>query len=31
VFEEEWDGPGFCVRNAHDPEGNILQRRELVV
>lgn len=29
VFEEEWEGPGFRVRNAHDPEGNILQLREL--
>lgn len=28
VFEEEWEGPGFRVRNAHDPEGNILQLRE---
>jgi predicted enzyme related to lactoylglutathione lyase len=30
VFEEEWEGPGFRVRNAHDPEGNILQLREPV-
>lgn len=30
VFEEEWEGPGFRVRNAHDPEGNILQLREFV-
>jgi hypothetical protein len=30
VFEEEWEGPGFRVRNAHVPEGNILQLRELV-
>ena len=30
VFEEEWEGPGFRVRNAHGPEGNILQLRELV-
>lgn len=30
VFEEEWEGPGFRVRNAHDPEGNILQLREVI-
>ena len=30
VFDEEWEGPGFRVRNAHDPEGNILQLRERV-
>lgn len=30
VFEEAWEGPGFRVCNAHDPEGNILQLRELV-
>ena len=23
-----WDGPGFRVRNAFDPEGNIFQLRE---
>lgn len=28
VFEEAWDGPGYRARNAHDPEGNILQLRE---
>lgn len=28
VFEEEWDGPGYRARNAHDPEGNVLQLRE---
>lgn len=30
VFEEAWEGPGFRVCNAHDPEGNIVQLRELV-
>lgn len=30
VLEEEWQGPGFLARNAYDPEGNILQLRELV-
>lgn len=30
VFEEGWEGPGYLVRNAYDPEGNILQLRELV-
>lgn len=29
VFEEEWQGPGFVVRNAFDCEGNIFQLREL--
>ncbi|MFN7980048.1 MAG: VOC family protein [Vicinamibacterales bacterium] len=29
VFEEEWRGPGFVVRNAFDCEGNIVQLREL--
>lgn len=28
VFPEEWTGPGFRVRNAVDPEGNIFQLRE---
>jgi predicted enzyme related to lactoylglutathione lyase len=28
VFGPAWDGPGFRVRNACDPEGNILQLRE---
>lgn len=28
VFEEEWQGPGFVVRNAFDCEGNIFQVRE---
>lgn len=30
VYEEEWQGPGFLVRNACDPEGNIFQIREVV-
>ena len=29
VFEEEWQGPGFVVRNAFDCEGNVFQVREL--
>ena len=28
VLPEEWHGPGFRVRNAVDPEGNIFQLRE---
>lgn len=28
VFSEQWDGPGFRVCNACDPEGNIFQVRE---
>ncbi|MFK7954538.1 MAG: VOC family protein [Lysobacterales bacterium] len=28
VFEQSWDGPGFVVCNACDPEGNIFQVRE---
>lgn len=28
VFTEQWRGPGFVVRNASDPEGNIFQLRE---
>lgn len=31
VFGPQWDGPGFRVRNACDPEGNIIQFRELDV
>jgi predicted enzyme related to lactoylglutathione lyase len=27
---QQWTGPGFVVRNAFDPEGNILQLRELL-
>jgi len=29
VFSEQWSGPGFVVRNASDPEGNIFQIRQL--
>jgi predicted enzyme related to lactoylglutathione lyase len=28
VFFEQWQGPGFLVCNACDPEGNIFQVRE---
>jgi len=28
VYEEEWESRGFRIRNAHDPEGNVLQLRE---
>jgi len=28
VFPEQWSGPGFNVRNACDPEGNVFQVRE---
>lgn len=28
VLPEQWRGPGFVVRNAVDPEGNIFQVRE---
>jgi predicted enzyme related to lactoylglutathione lyase len=28
VFPEQWHGPGFVVRNASDPEGNIFQVRQ---
>jgi hypothetical protein len=30
VFTEQWEGPGFRVCNACDPEGNIFQVRESV-
>jgi predicted enzyme related to lactoylglutathione lyase len=30
VLSEQWRGPGFIVRNAVDPEGNIFQLRESV-
>lgn len=28
VYAEQWQGPGFVVANACDPEGNIFQLRE---
>ena len=28
VFDERWQGPGFVVCNAMDPEGNVFQMRE---
>ena len=28
VFSESWQGPGFVVCNAMDPEGNVFQVRE---
>lgn len=28
VLPGQWQGPGFMVRNACDPEGNIFQLRE---
>jgi predicted enzyme related to lactoylglutathione lyase len=28
IFAEHWNGPGFMVCNANDPEGNIFQVRE---
>jgi predicted enzyme related to lactoylglutathione lyase len=28
VFSEHWEGPGFIVCNACDPEGNVFQVRE---
>lgn len=31
VLPEQWQGPGFVVRNTVDPEGNIFQLREGVV
>lgn len=30
LFDERWQGPGFVVCNAMDPEGNVFQVRELV-
>lgn len=30
LSSQQWSGPGFVVRNAFDPEGNILQLRELL-
>ncbi len=29
VFGPTWDGPGFTLRHACDPEGNIIQLRQL--
>lgn len=28
VFDDQWQGPDFIVRNGHDPEGNIFQMRQ---
>jgi predicted enzyme related to lactoylglutathione lyase len=28
VFPEQWQGPGFVVENACDPEGNVFQIRQ---
>lgn len=28
LLSEQWQGPGFVVRNACDPEGNIFQVRQ---
>jgi len=28
VYAEQWQGPGFVVNNACDPEGNVFQVRE---
>ena len=30
VIDEQWEGPGFRVCNACDPEGNVFQVRESV-
>jgi predicted enzyme related to lactoylglutathione lyase len=30
LFDERWEGPGFVVCNAMDPEGNVFQVRELL-
>jgi predicted enzyme related to lactoylglutathione lyase len=30
VDSEEWEGPGFVVRNGYDPEGNVFHIREKV-
>lgn len=30
VFDENWQGPGFVICNAMDPEGNVFQLREPV-
>jgi predicted enzyme related to lactoylglutathione lyase len=31
VFAEQWEGPGFVVNNACDPEGNVFQVRQGVI
>lgn len=28
LFDDQWQGPDFLVRNGHDPEGNIFQLRQ---
>ena len=28
VGAEQWQGPGFIVRNAYDPEGNVFHLRQ---
>lgn len=28
LLSQQWSGPGFVLRNAFDPEGNVLQLRE---
>ncbi|MFM1693917.1 VOC family protein [Aeromonas salmonicida] len=30
LLPQQWPGPGLVLRNAFDPEGNILQLRELL-
>lgn len=30
VDDEQWQGPGFLVRNGYDPEGNVFHIREVV-
>lgn len=30
LLPQQWPGPGFVLRNAFDPEGNILQFREFL-
>ncbi|MDM5065535.1 glyoxalase/bleomycin resistance/dioxygenase family protein [Aeromonas salmonicida] len=30
LLPQQWSGPGLVLRNAFDPEGNILQLRELL-
>jgi predicted enzyme related to lactoylglutathione lyase len=30
LYDEQWQGPGFLVNNACDPEGNVFQVREPV-